>query len=199
MEPSLSNSTLMAPLNTTESSLCTLCLSSLGCLTLVRSDRLPSCSLWRWRCSLAVALSSHSRRSRCPEAICLSHSVDSSALSYTVRSPSSHRTLKALARVQNWNARVPLFPFVQFKFSVYGLTQTDRHTHASSNAVPLVWDSLRLAPLNVHSVIPFKYSIKSCMPNMLGCKGDQMKWYNKFVHTNLILMHSSIYMNTALR
>ena len=50
------------------------------------SDRLPSCSLWCWHCSLAL------------DAICLSHSVDSSTLSYTVRSPHpSHR--KALACV----------------------------------------------------------------------------------------------------
>ena len=44
-----------------------------------------------------------------------------------------------LARVQIWN------PFAQFKFSVYGHTQT--YTHASSNAVMLVWGSLRLAPI----------------------------------------------------
>ena len=36
---------------------------------------------------------------------------------------------KALARVQIWNVRVPSFPFVQFKYSVYGLTQTDRLTY----------------------------------------------------------------------
>jgi len=49
-------------LNTTDSSPCTLCLSSLAYLTSVHSDRLPSCSLWRRRWSLAVALSSRSRR-----------------------------------------------------------------------------------------------------------------------------------------
>ena len=36
---------------------------------------------------------------------------------------------KALARVQIWNVCVPSFPFVQFKYSVYGLTQTDRLTY----------------------------------------------------------------------
>ena len=51
----------MDPLNATDSSSCTLRLSSLASLTSVRSDRLPSCSLWRRR-SLAVALSSRSRR-----------------------------------------------------------------------------------------------------------------------------------------
>jgi len=80
MDPSLCNFMLMDPLNATDSSLCMRCLSNLGCLaclTSVRSDRLPSCSLWRQRCSLA------------PDAISLSHSVDSSALSYTVRNPPS--------------------------------------------------------------------------------------------------------------
>ena len=47
--------------------------------------------------------------------------------------------------VQIWN------PFAQFKFLVYGHSQTYIHTyihtHASSNAVTLVWDSLRLAPI----------------------------------------------------
>ena len=40
---------------------CTCRLSSLGCLTSVHSDHLPSCSLWRRHCSLAIALSSCSR------------------------------------------------------------------------------------------------------------------------------------------
>ena len=77
MDPSLSNSTPMDSLNATDSSPGTGRLSSLACLTSVRSDHLPSCSLWCRCCSLA------------PNAICLSHSVDSSALSYTVRSPPS--------------------------------------------------------------------------------------------------------------
>ena len=78
MDPSLSNSTLMDPLNATDSSLCMHRLSlSLACLTSVRSDRVPSCSYWCQHCSLA------------PDAICLLHSVDSSVLSYTVRSPLS--------------------------------------------------------------------------------------------------------------
>ena len=46
-----------------------------------------------------------------------------------------------LARVQICN------PFAQFKFPVYGHAQTYIHTHASSNAVKLVWGSLRLAPI----------------------------------------------------
>ena len=62
MDPSLFNSTPIDPLNTTDSLLCTCRLSNLACLTLVLSDCLPSCSLWRRCCSLAVALSSRSRR-----------------------------------------------------------------------------------------------------------------------------------------
>ena len=50
------------------------------------SDRLPSCSLWCWHCSLAL------------DTICLSHSVDSSTLSYTVRSTHPSHS-KALACV----------------------------------------------------------------------------------------------------
>ena len=48
---------------------------------------------------------------------------------------------------------VSSFPFVQFKFSVYGLTHADRHIHASCNAVPLVWGSLRLAPIGLMNFI----------------------------------------------
>ena len=62
MDPSLSSSTLMDLLNATEySSPCMFRLSSLASLTSV-SDCLRSCSLWCQHCSLAVALSSHSRR-----------------------------------------------------------------------------------------------------------------------------------------
>ena len=64
MDTSLSNYTLMDLLNTTDSSPCTLRLSSLACFISVRSDRLLF--LLRRRCSLAVPLSSRSRR---PEAI----------------------------------------------------------------------------------------------------------------------------------
>ena len=61
----------------------TRCLSSLASLTLVCSN-LCSWSLWRRRCSLAVALP------LAQDPICLLHSVDSSALSYMMRSPLSH-------------------------------------------------------------------------------------------------------------
>ena len=46
---------------------------------------------------------------------------------------------------------VNLYSFVQFKISVYGLKYRT-YTHASSNAVMLVWGSLRLAP-NIISAI----------------------------------------------
>ena len=42
-----------------------------------------------------------------------------------------------------------------FKFSVYGHTQTYIHTHASSNAVMLVWGLLRLAPKSIASFLGF--------------------------------------------
>ena len=46
--------------------------------------------------------------------------------------------------MQNWNAHVHTFLFVQFKFL---WPHADKHTHASCNAVPLVWGLLRLAPM----------------------------------------------------
>ena len=55
---------------------------------------------------------------------------------------------RALAHVQIWNVRI--YPFVEFKFSVYAHTyvrkQTPRRTHVSCNAVPLVRGSPRLVP-----------------------------------------------------
>ena len=40
------------------------------------------------------------------------------------------------------------YPFLKFKFLVYGLTDVpDIHVHASCNAVTLVWGSLRLTPI----------------------------------------------------
>ena len=89
-------------------------ITSLPYLGLLSADCLPSCSLWRRCCSLAT------------DTICLSHSVDSSVLSYTVRSPLSRsiawNILKALARVRIWNVRVhlPSFPFVQFRLMKCG-------------------------------------------------------------------------------
>ena len=142
MDPSLCNSMLMDPLNATDSSQCMRRLSlSLACLTSVRSECLPSCFLWCRHCSLA------------PDANCLSHSVDSSVLCYTVRTgvlsrdPSaSHRTLKSFSTCANLKFTLPLFPCVQLKFSVYGHMQTDRQTdiHVSCNAVMLVCPPIKL-------------------------------------------------------
>ena len=39
-------------------------------------------------------------------------------------------------------------------------TQTDRHTHASCNAVTLVWGSLRLAPIIHEHLLPSVNNIK---------------------------------------
>ena len=125
MNPSLSNSTLMDPLNATDSSQCTRRLSSLACLTSVHSDHLPSCSLWRQRCSLA------------PDAICLSHSVDSSALSYTVRSPLSHSvdpshrtlTLKSFSTCANLKCTCTVRSIKIFGIWPYVRKRTDRQTY----------------------------------------------------------------------
>ena len=131
----------MDPLTVVDSSPCMVCLSSLAYLTSVRSDHLPFCSLWHWRCSLALALP------LAPDAICLLHSVDSLVLSYTLVSPSSHRALKSFSTCANLKCS-GTFVSVQFKFSVYGYVYADRQTyiHTSCNAVSLVWGSIRLAP-----------------------------------------------------
>ena len=114
------NSTMMDPLNATDSSPCMCRLSlSLACLTSVCSDHFPSCFLWRRHCSLAS------------DAICLLRSVDSSALSYTVKSlPSQSIGIAQISfsMCTNLKSMLPSFPFVQLKVLVYGHTQTDRQT-----------------------------------------------------------------------
>ena len=139
MYPSLCNFTLMDPLNTTDSSPCTCHLSSLACLTLVHSDRLPSCSLWRLHRSLTPDGNLSLALSRLI-GIEL-HGEEFSSVMILRRDP-SHRTFRTCANLK-CTCTLPLFPFVQFK---YGHTQTDRHTHMSCNAVTLVWGSLSLAP-----------------------------------------------------
>ena len=80
-------------------------------------------------------------------------SVDSSALSYMVRSPLSQRTLKALVHLQNLKCTcntvsLPCFCLLNFNFQyMVSCMQTDRRIHATCNAVPLVWDLLRLTPI----------------------------------------------------
>ena len=44
--------------------------------------------------------------------------------------------------------------YAHLKFTVYGRKQTNRHTHASCNGVPLVWGSLRLASLEPRLSVP---------------------------------------------
>ena len=140
MDPSLFNSTPMDPLNVTDSSHCTRCLSGLACLTSVHSDCLPSCSLWHQCCSLAVALSSCSRRNF--------SLAFSRFIGIQLHGEESSITFSKSC-VQIRNVRVPSFPFVQLNGHTYANRQIDRHTHASCNAVPLVWGSLRLTPINI--------------------------------------------------
>ena len=132
----------MDPLNATDSLPCMCRLSlSLACLTLVCSDHLPSCFLWRQCCSLA------------PNAICLLCSVDSSALSYTVRSPPSQSigiAQNSFSTCTNLKSMLPSFPFIQLKFSVYGHTQTDRQTYTrvlQCSHASVVLGLLRLTPI----------------------------------------------------
>ena len=78
---------------------------------------------------------------------------------------------------------MPLFPFVKLNFRYMGANrQTDRHTHASRNAVTLVWGSLRLAPITmatsydfmhiatkVHEVTWLEYEICTVQAKKLTC------------------------------
>ena len=116
MDPSQSNSMPMGLLSVTEdSSPCTRHLSSLACLTSVCSDRLYSWSFWCQHCSLAS-----SSPFLLLQKWSLSHSVDSSALSYTVRSPvafswfigvefTEHKFWRGFACAQIWNIRIRSF------------------------------------------------------------------------------------------
>ena len=134
-DASLSSSTPMDSLNTTDSSPCTLRLSSLASLTSVRSDCLPSCSLWRRRCGLAVYSPFLSLYTQ-------------SALSYTVWSPSSHISFSTCANLKCTYTFVSVRSIKIFGIWPHVRRQTYLHV-PSSNVVTLVWGSLRLAPIMV--------------------------------------------------
>ena len=56
-----------------------------------------------------------------------------------------------------------------YAFKIYGIwLQADRHTHASCNAVPLVWGSLRLAPITKPVQCYSASNIFYCVVNMLA-------------------------------
>ena len=118
-----------------DSSPCMLRLSSLASLTLVRSDHLPSCSLWRQHCSLAVALSSR-----------FIHNL-SFALSRFI-SIELHGV--EFQHVCKFEMHVYLrFRLFNSKFQyMASRTYADIHTYASCNVVTLVWGSLRLTLMN---------------------------------------------------
>ena len=72
-----------------------------------------------------------------------------------------HRTLKSFRTCANLKCMCTFVSVRSNKiFSIYGHTQTDRHTHASRNAVTLVWGSLRLAP--IYSLENKLFSSTSC-------------------------------------
>ena len=122
---SLTNFMLMDVLNVTDSSLHKSIIYQASLPYLVCSDHFLSCSLWRRLCSLT------------PDAIYLSHLVDSSALSYTVRSPRSfsavlsHRTLKSFSMCASLKC---MCTFVSIRsIKMFGIwphvrRQTDIHT-----------------------------------------------------------------------
>ena len=109
--------------------------------TSVRSDRLPFCSLWHRRCSLAVALSYRSRRNL---SLALSRFI-----SIELHSEESFVTQK-FQYVCKFEMQVYLrfcLSNLNFRYMT-SRTYADRHTHASCNVVTLVWGSLRLTPNN---------------------------------------------------
>ena len=123
MDPSLSSSTPMDPLNTTDSSPCMLRLSSLASITSVRSDHLPSWSLWRRCCSLGVALSSCSR-------------CNLSLISVELHGEESFVAQK-FQHVCKFEMHVYLrFRSFNLNFRyMASCTYADRHTHMSCNVV----------------------------------------------------------------
>ena len=137
IDPSLSNFTPMDPLNTTDSSPCTLRLSSLASLTSVRSDRLPSCSLWRRRCSLAVYSPFLSLYTHLSFALSRFISIELHGMESFVAQKFQH--------VCKFEMHVYLhFRSFNLKFRYMA---ANRHTHTSCNVVTLVWGSLRLTPI----------------------------------------------------
>ena len=74
------------------------------------------------------------------------------------------------------------YPFVQFKISVYGLTDGRPDIHASCNAVTLVWGSLRLAPI-ITNVRPQSRPQSTVLPSAI-----QIAWVR--VYTRLSLSKS---------
>ena len=136
-------------LNATEDS--SLCMCRLAQPALPISVCSDHCSLWHRRCSLRLYQQPFPLT---PDAICLLHSVDLLALNYTVRSPLSHLVDPSLWRRDPLalNMNIMLQHVCKFDVSIRSILNLYmgiwcRHTHASCNAVPLVWGSVRLIPI----------------------------------------------------
>ena len=133
-DPSLSNSTPMDLLNATDSSPCT-------CIDQAQPAFPP---LWSTLLLLSLAPmlpSSSSPFPLAPDAICLSHSGNSSALSYLVRSPLSHSvdpSHRSFSTCTNLKCTCNLrFRLLHLNFQYMVICTQNRHTHVSCNAVPL--------------------------------------------------------------
>ena len=134
-----------------------------------------------------------------PDAICLSHSIDSSALSYMVRSPLSHPSawsqivrgpscqlalicLKSFSTCTNLKCMCTFVSICSIQVQLWPhicTYITNRHTHASCNVVPLVWSLLRLAPI-ILSIL------KEVEINRGKRQGQRANTYN---HAHFRLLH----------
>ena len=86
------------------------------------------------------------------------------------------------------NVEMPSFPFVEFKFSVYGL----KHTHASRNAVTLVWGSLKLAPMNVGGL-----KLNGVISHALVPREDDQRVFHAFEESFATSVQSVRFWSTA--
>ena len=121
-------------------------LSSLACLTSVRSDCLLSCSLWRWHCCLTPDSNLSLMLSRL-----IGVELHSEEFSVVI-----HCT-EHLPQVQIWNVRIHSFPFVQFKFR-YMATRKQTYTRVlqCSHA------SVELAQARPHQNMRIYFGKNSC-------------------------------------
>ena len=65
--------------------------------------------------------------------------------------------------------------YALLKFTVYGCKQRNRHTHASCNAVLLVWGSLSLAP--VKHTVKHNYILKASLTLLAERKVWPTAWF----------------------
>ena len=90
--------------------------------------------------------------------------------------------------------------FIQLKFSVYGHTQTYIHTHASCNAIPLVWGSLNtytcVLQCNLASVGLAQYIHTHASCNAISLVWGSLNTYTCVLQCNLASVGLAQYIHT---